>query len=180
MSAGCVVLSGCSGGGKSTLLLELRRRGYGAVDEPGRRVVKAEIDKGGQALPWIDLAAFAQRAIELAIEDLRAAESLSGWVFFDRGLVDAAVAREHATGELILDRLGQSYRYHLTVFLAPPWPEIYVSDPERKHGFDDAIGEYRRLERAYPALGYRVVVLPKASVEARADFVLAHLRADMA
>ena len=180
MSARCVVLSGCSGGGKSTLLSELHRRGYSSIEEPGRRVVRAEIDKGGQALPWIDLAAFAQRAIELSIEDLGAAESLSGWVFFDRGLVDAATAREYATGERILDRLGQSYRYHRTVFLTPPWPEIYVSDPERRHGFDDAIAEYGRLERAYRALGYRVVVLPKSSVEARADLILADLRAGMA
>jgi len=175
MSARYVVLSGCSGGGKSTLLSELRRRGYGTVDEPGRRVVKDEIANGGQALPWIDPAAFAQLAIELAIEDFRTAESLSGWVFFDRGLVDAAVAREHTTGEHVLERLRPSHRYHPTVFLAPPWPEIYVSDPERRHGFDDAVAEYGRLERAYPALGYRVVVLPKSSVEERADLILAHL-----
>jgi len=175
MSARYVVLSGCSGGGKSTLLSALRRRGYGTVDEPGRRVVKDEIANGGQALPWIDPAAFAQLAIELAIEDFRTAESLSGWVFFDRGLVDAAVAREHTTGDRILERLGPSHRYHPTVFLAPPWTEIYVSDPERRHGFDDAVAEYGRLERAYPALGYRVVVLPKSSVEERADLILAHL-----
>lgn len=175
MSARYVVLSGCSGGGKSTLLSELRRRGYRTVDEPGRRVVKAEIANGGQALPWVDLAAFAQRAIELAIEDFRTAESISGWVFFDRGLMDAAVARQHATGEHVLERLGPAYRYHRTVFLTPPWPEIYVSDPERRHGFDEAIAEYERLERAYPALGYRVVVLPKSSVKERADLILAHL-----
>jgi predicted ATPase len=34
-----VVISGCSGGGKSTLLAELARRGYRTVEEPGRRIV---------------------------------------------------------------------------------------------------------------------------------------------
>jgi putative ribosome biogenesis GTPase RsgA len=34
-----VVISGCSGGGKSTLINELRRRGYRVVEEPGRRIV---------------------------------------------------------------------------------------------------------------------------------------------
>jgi predicted ATPase len=33
-----VVISGCSGGGKSTLLAELGRRGHAVVEEPGRRI----------------------------------------------------------------------------------------------------------------------------------------------
>jgi len=68
--------------------------------------------------------------------------------------------------------LAQAHRYHRRVFLAPPWPEIYVTDPERRHGFDQAIAEYRRLLVVYPALGYEVIVLPKVNVAARADFVL--------
>jgi predicted ATPase len=47
--------------------------------------------------------------------------------------------------------------------------------PERRHGWDEATAEYERLARAYPELGYRVVVLPKASVKERADAVLAEL-----
>ena len=39
-NASCVI-SGCSGGGKSTLLMELARRGHAVVDEPGRRIVQA-------------------------------------------------------------------------------------------------------------------------------------------
>ena len=35
--------------------------------------------------------------------------------------------------------------------------------------------EYERVRDAYPALGYEVLVLPKVSVEARADFVLRSL-----
>jgi hypothetical protein len=35
-----VVISGCSGGGKSTLLDELGRRRYAVVAEPGRRIVQ--------------------------------------------------------------------------------------------------------------------------------------------
>jgi predicted ATPase len=37
-----VILSGCSGGGKSTLLAEFGRRGHSIVEEPGRRIVKQE------------------------------------------------------------------------------------------------------------------------------------------
>ena len=49
-----VVISGCSGGGKSTLLAELGRRGHTVIEEPGRRIVIEEMNNGGSALPWVD------------------------------------------------------------------------------------------------------------------------------
>ena len=144
MSDRCVVLSGCSGGGKSVLLAELQRRGHNIVDEPRRRIVNAELQSGGEALPWVDVAAFARRAIETSIADRDAARLLHGWVFFDRGLVDAAAALEHATGGPELETLGQLHRHNRTVFLTPPWSEIYVADAERRHGLEHAIAEYER------------------------------------
>lgn len=168
-----VVISGCSGGGKSTLLAELARRGYAVVEEPGRRIVQEELAGNGAALPWVDAAAFARRAIAMALADReRAAAQQGGWVFFDRGLIDAAAALEHITVEPALERIGQPHRYHRRVFLTPPWPEIYATDAERRHDLDAALAEYERLLRVYPALGYEVVILPKIGVSERADFIL--------
>ncbi|MEW6315305.1 MAG: AAA family ATPase, partial [Pseudomonadota bacterium] len=48
-----VVISGCSGGGKSTLLEALRRRGYAVVEEPGRRVIAEQSRNAGDGLPWV-------------------------------------------------------------------------------------------------------------------------------
>ena len=172
MSDRFIVLSGCSGGGKSTLLEELRRRGHAVVPEPGRRIVEAELESGGTALPWLDLAAFARRAIEMALADRAAMQDHPGLVFFDRGLIDAASALEALGGEPVLAKLAAEHRYNRKIFLTPPWPEIYAEDPERRHGFDAALAEYERLERTYPALGYETVILPKISVAERADFVL--------
>jgi predicted ATPase len=167
-----VVISGCSGGGKSMLLTELARRGHAVVEEPGRRIVREEQAGDGAALPWVNAAAFARRAVAMALADREAAEGQEGWVFFDRGLIDAAAALEHATGEAVLAPLGRAHRYHRQVFLTPPWPEIYVNDPERPHGFEAARAEYGRLLEAYAALDYAVSILPKTDVAARADFLL--------
>jgi predicted ATPase len=167
-----VVISGCSSGGKSTLLAELGRRGYITVEEPGRRIVKEEMLGNGLALPWVNGTAFARRAITLALADRAKAIRHGGWVFFDRGLIDAAAALQHLTGEPVLTIVGQEHRYHRRVFLAPPWPEIYVTDLERRHNLDAAIAEYCRLLDVYPSLGYEVAILPKVSVPERADFVL--------
>lgn len=132
----------------------------------------------GTALPWVDPIAFARRAIALAQADRKIARQLRGWVFFDRGLIDASVALQHMTGEPALARIRRSHRYHQRVFLAPPWPEIYVTDSERRHGLDAAIAEYQRLAVAYPSLGYEVTVLPKVGVAERAELIL-HTLADM-
>ena len=167
-----VMISGCSGGGKSTLLAELARRGHATVGEPGRRIVQQELLGDGSALPWVNPVAFARRAVALALADRAAHACTSGWVFFDRGLIDAAAALARQTREPTVDALAQAHRYHGRIFLAPPWPEIYVTDTQRRHDLAEAIVEYKHLLRVYPSLGYEVIVLPKVGVPERADFVL--------
>lgn len=176
-SATFVVLSGCSGGGKSTVLAKLAALGHAVVEEPGRRIIAEEIASGGTALPWIDLEAFLRRAIDMALADRAAAAANQAWTFFDRGLVDAASALEDLTGEPVLRSLCMAHRYHRRVFVTPPWSEIYVTDADRKHDFDEAVAEYDRLAQTFPSLGYEVVPLPKTTPAARADFVLASLEA---
>lgn len=188
--AGYVIISGCSGGGKSTLLAELGRRGFATVPEPGRRIVAEQRRLNDQAqschaqtapaLPWVDMAAFARRAIAMALDDRAAVAAAgtgagSGWTFFDRGLIDAAVALQHATGEPAVETLGRAHRYHPRVFLTSPWPAIYHHDDARTHDLKTAIAEYHRLCAAYAALGYTATILPLASVQDRADLVLERL-----
>jgi predicted ATPase len=170
-----VVISGCSGGGKSTLLAELAKRGYAVVEEPGRRIVREELAANGSILPWVDGAAFVRRAMAMALADRLNARRLRGWVFFDRSLVDAASALQHLTGEPALDRIAR-HHYQRRVFFTPPWPEIYATDRERRHALQDAIAEYDRLLIDYPALGYEVLTVPKVGVSERADFILDALK----
>src|SRR5215469_4870540 len=88
-----VVISGCSRGGKSTLVTELGRRGCVTVEEPGRRIVKEEMLGDGLALPWIDGIAFARRAIALALADRVVANGHGTSVFFAISLLDALPIR---------------------------------------------------------------------------------------
>lgn len=170
-----VVVSGCSGGGKSTLVAALARRGVAIVPEPGRRIVAEERAAGGTALPWMDAVGFARRLVAVARADLAAAQSRPGLVVFDRGLVDAAAALAQLAGVPVEETLGAARPYEPRVFLAPPWPEIYAGDAGRRHGFADAVAEFERLQALYPRLGYVPELLPKIAIEARADVVLARL-----
>ncbi|WP_210238820.1 AAA family ATPase [Cohaesibacter sp. CAU 1516] len=167
-----ILLTGCSGGGKSTLLSVLAERGLATISEPGRRIVADELAGDGRALPWVDMQAFARRAVALAISDLEAARHFDGLVFFDRGLIDAAVALEHSGGQKAKETLGNYRPYAQRVFIAPPWQELFVGDAERRHDFDMAVQEYHRISRMLDDLGHTVSVLPKVSLSERADIVL--------
>ncbi|MEM8662702.1 MAG: AAA family ATPase [Pseudomonadota bacterium] len=167
-----ILITGCSGGGKSTLVAALQAHGHSVVAEPGRRIVAEETACGGEALPWVDAAAFVRRAVEMSRSDLAAPVAGHRHIFFDRGLVDAAVALEHTVGTPMETTLGGQKHYADPVFLAPPWPELFQNDAERRHTFADAVQEFERLERALARLAYEVRLLPKAPVEARMAFVL--------
>jgi predicted ATPase len=162
------MISGCSGGGKSTLIEELARRGHHVVREPGRRIIAEERAGDGRAFPWADAPAFARRAIAMSVADH---ERANGLTFFDRGVVDAAVALDASSGESAAAIVAR-HRYD-RLFLAPPWPEIYERDDDRRHDLAKALSDYDRIERAYRDAGYDPVILPRDTVAARADFVLA-------
>ena len=170
-----VVISGCSGGGKTTLLDELGTRGYAVVPEPGRRIVQQEQQDNGTAVPWTNLEEFLKRAIDLSLSDLEQWSTSSEWVFFDRGLIDAASGLAQLTGVPIEHYLRNAPKFGGTVFLTPPWPEIYVTDDQRRHSLAEAEEEYQRLLKTYPQLGYSLIVLDKSSTRERANAILKFL-----
>jgi predicted ATPase len=172
-----IVLSGCSGGGKSSLLAELGRRGYAIYEEPGRQVVKEQLLIGGDALPWGNVDLFLELTISRSIHHLVEAARSDRIAFFDRGIVDQ-VNGYRVRGLEIPKHLSSAvehFRYRETVFVVPPWREIFANDAERRHGFEDAVAMHDALIESYEHFGYRPVVVPKMDVSQRADFILAQL-----
>ena len=174
-----VVITGCSGGGKSTLLAELSRRGHSVFPEAGRQIVREQDWIGGDALPWIAPERFCELLLSRALHQRISAASEPGLAFFDRSVVEplAGLARMGLPVADHFVRAAEVCRYNETVFVAPPWPEIFRQDAERRHGLDAALEEYAPLLATYRRLGYRLVELPNIDVAARADFVLAELNA---
>ncbi|MBX7501410.1 AAA family ATPase [Qipengyuania sp. YG27] len=164
-----ILITGCSGGGKTTLLDELAARGCRTVAEPGRRLIAQGI------APWDDAEAFLRAAADMAMADLAAHASIDEPVFYDRGLFDALAGLERIGVTPVADALGEERPYAGGVFLAPPWPEIYAEDSMRRHDFEAARDEYEHLAELLPKLGYSPLTLPKLPVGDRADFVLRKL-----
>ncbi len=165
--------SGCSGGGKSTLLSELEHRGYKVLAEPGRQIVKEQEAIGGKALPWNDLNAFLELALSRYLHTFVAERDSKHPVFFDRGVIDSVQLSDKQPKNF--DQAAKKFRYNRKVFMLPPWKEIYKEDAERKHNFEDALREYEELQIKYMNYGYDVILIPKGSVSERTDFILKNL-----
>ena len=90
-----VVLSGCSGGGKSTLLTALERRGFIVFEEPGRQIIKEQQFLKGNALPWTDPLQFVELSVSRSIHQMALAARVDQRSFLDRGIVDAISFLEH-------------------------------------------------------------------------------------
>lgn len=164
-----IVISGCSGGGKSSLLSELSNRGYPVALEPGRQIVKEQTIINGDALPWINLQKFLDLALSRYLFLFNSQNETQKFVFFDRGIVDAIQLSQTPKS---FDNAAKKFRYNKRVFLVPPWEEIFTTDAERKHSFESAKNEFDDLLIKYKNFGYETILVPKVSVKKRADFIL--------
>ena len=169
-----VAISGCSGGGKSTLLCELGRRGFEIFAEPGRQIVKEQVAIGGEALPGGNSLAFVELCVSRAMHGMIGAAATKTLVFFDRGIVDAISYLEHLKFDVPvhLRNTAERFRYNEKIFVVPPWPECFRNDAERTHSFEDAVAQYETSLKTYERYGYTCVIVPQGPVSERADFVL--------
>lgn len=168
-----VIISGCSGGGKSTLLSELASRGYQIILEPGRQIVKEQTIIEGDALPWMNLQKFLDLALSRYLYQYNSQKESKQFVFFDRGIIDALQLSKPQPEYFKL--AASKFRYNRLVFLVPPWEEIFSADAERKHDFNEAKKEFEELLIKYKNFGYETVLVPKVSVKERVDFILEKL-----
>ena len=113
-----VIISGCSGGGKSTLLAELARRGHPVYEESGRQVVKEQLYIGGDALPWADAGRFIELTISRTMHNMILAARTGRLTFFDRGIFDQIAGGEQ-TGLPVPEQLREAsrrFRCHRSVY----------------------------------------------------------------
>ena len=88
MSDRFFVVTGGPGAGKTSLIIELARRGLHTIPESGRAIIREEMASGGDALPWGNRMAYAERMLEPDLRAYEDAQALSGPVIFDRGIPD--------------------------------------------------------------------------------------------
>lgn len=171
------VVTGGPGSGKTSLLEALRSRGYTCSVEAGRGIIQDQVSIAGPALPWHDRSLFAELMLSWEMRSYRIGQETAAPVFFDRGVPDV-LGYLRLIGIPVPDHIrnaAQEFRYNSTVFITPPWREIFSQDRERKQDFNEAIRTYEVMVATYTELEYRLVEIPRVPVEARANFIVEHL-----
>jgi predicted ATPase len=167
------VVTGGPGSGKSTLIDALAEAGYARSLEAGRAIIQDQVAIDGPALPWRDRQAFAELMLCWEMRSYRMARDQPGPVLFDRGVPDVA-GYLRLVGLPVpahIHRAAETFRYNRIVLIAPPWPEIFRGDPERKQSLDEAVRTYEAMVATYRDYGYALVELPRATIEERMRFV---------
>ncbi len=168
------VITGGPGSGKSTLVEALAGHGICIMPETGRAIIQDQVAIGGEALPWSDRRAFAELMLSWEMRSYREALRLNGPVIFDRGVPDVLgyLRLCNLPVPSHVERAARMFRHHQQVFIAPPWPEIFALDAERKQSFEEAQATYQVMVETYSSLGYSLTPLPRDSVQERVRFVL--------
>lgn len=170
------VFTGGGGTGKTALIGRLRAAGEIVVAENIRAVIREQVDAGGSAVPWLDAKACCDLTTARDIADFDRLAGETARVFFDRGLMDMYGTNGVAPSPALVEAI-RTRRYNTRVFVFPPWREIYAADAERREDWSRMEAVFDQIMRTLPELGYEPMVVPKASVEERAEFVLAQARA---
>jgi len=167
-----VVITGGPGVGKTTLLAELGTRGYATVSESARAIIAERRATGRTPRP--EPVAFAREILRRDTEKYYANPGQSGWVFFDRGVIEA-IGMLHEVAPLSAPELATALRahsFHSSVFILPPWSAIYTTDSERDHAFAWVEHVHNQLVQWYLSCGYVLCEVPRLPVAARAQFVV--------
>lgn len=169
-----IVLIGGPGTGKSTVLNELKNRGYKCMPEISREVTLQAQKDGIDQLFLTEPLLFSEKLLEGREHQYIQAQSLSDEiVFFDRGIPSVhAYMRYFKTDfpEVFLQKSNE-YRY-TKVFQFLPWKEIYTSDNERYETYQQSLEISKFLFDAYSELQYEIIDVPYGSVKERSNFIL--------
>jgi predicted ATPase len=169
-----IVITGGPGSGKTALINALRAAGYASSIEAGRAIIQDQVSIGGSALPWQDRLLYSELMASWELQSWRLAGRETGPVFFDRGLPDVLGYLRLIGVEppAHLKQAVRQFRYDPRVFIAPPWPEIYATDNERRQDFSEAVRTFEVLAQSYLECGYTLIELPKVSIRERLAFVI--------
>ncbi|SDD33324.1 AAA family ATPase [Niabella drilacis] len=177
------ILTGGPGSGKTTLLTALEQAGFNTVAEVARAIIQEQVLTGGTALPWTNQQLYTEQMLHRSVQSYlavkeQAKSSGESLFFFDRGIPDT-LCHAVMTGQGIsaaMDAIARAHLYNNTVFILPPWKEIYTTDEERKQNWKEAVLTYGQMKAIYTRYRYQVLDVPTGTPDLRKAFILAHTK----
>ncbi len=169
-----IVFIGGPGTGKSSVLRNLRDKGFTCMPEISRAVTLQAQREGIEQLFLEKPILFSEKLLEGREQQYIDAEKLnSDLVFFDRGIPSVYAYLKYFKTEApaIFAEKSKAYRY-TKIFNFSPWKTIYTSDNERYETFEQAVVISEFIYKTYQDLGYAITNVPFGNVEERSQYIL--------
>ena len=169
-----IVIIGGPGTGKTTIIDGLVAKGHCCYPEISREVTLEAKKQGIEQLFLEKPLLFSELLLEGRKKQFQnATKEPHEIVFIDRGIPDV-LAYMHYIGDSYPATFDAACREHTytKIFILPPWEEIYISDAERYENFEQAKLIYNHLTETYQNYGYKLIEVPKDTMNNRILFIL--------
>lgn len=166
------VLTGGPCTGKTTLINELKERGYSVLPESARIVIATQVGLGKTMDEILANPLALQHSIIAHQLELQSEAPKDNVLFLDRAIPDNIAYYRRFGLELddVSANATRSSRYK-KVFLLDMID--FILDAERYETPEEAKRLHEGIRRAYEELGYEIVEVPVLPVPERAEFILA-------
>lgn len=176
MSKYRIVITGGGASGKSSIIEYLLENGFCAIREAAREQIRLSLENNSRALPWDDIFAFSKNVQHQMIQDYDKFPE-SNYCFYDRCLLDVLsylLLDGHEPYRELLNDI-EKHNYFNTVFILPPWKDIFTKDEERVEDFEQTVLAFEMIKKTYQNQGYEVVEIPKGTIANRVKFIFEEL-----
>ena len=186
MNSKKIVVTGAPGTGKTVLVEALEHKGFKCYHEIIRTMTASARKEGtrkeqvSNPLLFVDDPfEFNKFLLESRLNHLHDSNTIDEpFCFFDRGTPDVLAYMnyfEQQYGEEF-EEICSSHRY-TSIFILPPWKEIYKRDNERLETFEQAEELHHHLLDTYKKFDYDPIIVPPDSIDNRLNFVISSVSA---
>lgn len=177
------VIDGGPGTGKTSIIKELKKRGYNVAPEAARIVLKRKKYRENPHLSKSDIKEIQLAIWDISIKEYRSAlkENKNHILFFDRGLFSGIsymiLGKVKPTKEMLEQAKLVLYDY---VFIVNPLPKkFYVNDNVRREDYKVSKNIHKQVIASYKKFGYKPIIVPFGTVKQRTNFIIRRIRKDL-
>tara|TARA_B100000902_G_C27300391_1_gene912427 strand:+ start:108 stop:611 length:504 start_codon:yes stop_codon:yes gene_type:complete len=159
-----IIISGAPGTGKTTIINELKNKGYECAAEinPLHSDIKIRENKLLMSEFLFDQRTKQHDNINKSL------------VFYDRSIIDVVAYMKFWKHiyPIKWNSIIQESNYFKSVFYTPLWQEIYITNKYRKETYQEAQKIDIVLQETFSSFNYKIIHIPKLKISERVQFII--------